>query len=1153
MPPPDQSIFMQSVAGRHNMFPGSSIGMTPNFNLGLGSGPEGMLAQMFVEPMVAGMVGPGFLPGQFNSTHNLYDHYRRRAQFSALQTSMAGAAERDQLQYVRLLRGMAATAGVSWNDERERAARTMAQDMSGISPMLAQVMPETFDQMHGARGSATMMAQNVFSGGRYRVDPITGVLGNSAETTAQYTREMYDRLYGPGADLVQMKGIGAGRAGQMYDEMSRRGMLPRAMSRDEQLSGVVRQELATKGLRGTEVEIGKVMDDLRGMSAPQLEMKVRQFEAGRITDRIKSMAGAVAAMKDVFGEMGRPDAPMNELIEGLQVLTQGGLATMTPGRVESIVRDAANLARRSGIGMDNMTVLMASAAQRADALGLDRSFGVTTGMQSAAFGSAYANMIGGGPAWGRGDKERMMAIDSQLRLNAANSPVANQFAATLRIGNEVGFKAGSEAEAVYAALKEGRETYSFGGSTKSVAVAAGRWNELMTAGGVDAGLASAYRAQTAYNQRTISENNLDSIARRTQAEVDAKPRWAQAYRDAAVDAGITDRALLDRIGTESAEGLFRGLSPDALQDPKAVADFLARRLGMDRGDATKMAQLERVASLGWGNLDQMVKTNPNLRGYKTADQWVTSQRYEVLRETANQVEEARQESRFQSALAGLGSGGPLARIMDAVSEATPGTSTRELIARTVGWVPEGEVGARLESTVRDMEAEIRKFRDTDPESVRAEVRAAGGDPIRLKALADKYTGGDVAALTSGGDLRARIRSSALNKIKAMSPELRRQAEAVGMETGAAASTGDAARVWTSLRDRRGTGVSELDDLTEKMLHDDRSMSVMGPDGLAVVSRVQGRNRSIRELANRTTGGDVGVLFSSTAQRARARELFSDLAKNNGEVRRLETAIREAEERGDISGANALRAELETASKAVMRAQDQLNVLGREAGTTGEALARASEPSAETAARVGSLREAQMADVGVIQERLKAGHKTDLTADQKAALTAERALRGRTDTQVMDAIVKSVGVGSTVSETDRKAIGEEVLRGDRGYAIRRAVPALQRLRTIKSGMSDEQFQAYLKRGPGAGASDEEIKLYHVVAAGRTGGGLAGITSGSSREQVIERLRDFAPEQRDAAPTPARGAPAGGDRTQRIEGTLTIPGLGEGRLHAYGSRR
>ncbi len=1199
MPP---SIFMESVASRHGMFPGGDVSVSPNLNLGLPGmgGPQGAILQMILEPVISSALGPGFLPAQFQPTQNVYDHYRRRMQYQAMQSTVSAAAKSDEEIYASIVRGTAMTAGVQWNDDRERAARMMASDMTRISPILAQMMPDTFDRLHGARGSAQVMAQGIFSGGRYRTDPITGMLGMSADSTSALNRDLYERLYGPGADLTVMKGLGAGRAGQMYDEMSRRGFLPRSLSRDESVRGVATEELSGRGLRGADLEreIGKTVDDLGKLASPQLEEKLRRFESGRVADRIKNMAGAVAAMRDVFGDMGRPDAPMTELIEGLQVITQGGLATMSAGKIEATVRDMANLARRTGMGMDNMTIMMATAAQKADAMGLDRGFGVAAGMQSAAFGISYSNNIGGTPAWGRADKERSIAVDQQLRLNAAASPVANQLAAVVRLGKDIGFKAGSEGEALYRAVTAGETTYTFDGKTKSVHAKSGEWRDLMGRSGIDVGLASAYRSETAYNQKYVSENDLQDLTRRLQFDVDVAPRLNMAYQRGARQAGITDRNTLAKLGAAAAKGLGSGIATDDLQNPDAVAGYLADQLGIDRGDAAKMGQLRQAAEHGWASVEQAVKTNSRLRGYKSADQLITMQRRAMTSGAATEMDETRQESRLQSALAGLGQGSPLSRLMDSLADATPGTEFKDLAAGVLGWVPEGEVGKNLETTIKAMQAEIHTFREVDSGKIRREAEAgaakvdghrkraadlraqadAAADPATaerlraaaasedvaanaaesgLKATADKYTKGDINVLLKSTDLRRVIRDNAISRLKSFQPTVSKQAEEAGLALGATASPADAGRVWQAVRDRRGVFVGESDSLVEKILYDDRSMNVMGPGGFDLLKQVQERNREIRRIAGAEAGGDVGVLLSSDEQRKKARDSKAKVDSLSTRSRELTAQLRAAEDRGDDATANTLRKELEGVNSELGKASDELASVGRESGTTGEALAAAKAIDPRSRARADDLRKAQLTDVGEIQKRLKegraAGPGRERSDDEKKRLTAERALRRKADSSVIDDLFKLLGVDAAA--TDRAAITRDIMRGDRGYEVREAVMSLQKLREIaKTHGADtaEKFQAYLSAGPGATATDEEKALFKSVTAGRgAGGGLTGIDSGHSRrESVTERLRHFAPHQRDDAAGGAGAGGKGGHMDVSIKGDLTIKADGSGRIEAHG---
>ncbi len=809
--PPDPYSPLEQAASRRYPFGGSAISFPSNLNVqvpGLDPMAQAM-GSMFLEPVLAGMLGPGGVPSQFTPTHNLYEHHRKRAQYQAMQASMRDAAALDQAQYVRMIQGTAALAGVQWNDDRQRAAVVMAQDMSSVSPMLAQVMPDTFDRLHGPRGSALMMAGNVFKGARYQADPVTGLLGMSQDSIAQFNKSMYERLYGPGADLSAMRGLGAGRAGELYDEASRRGLMSRALSPEQQREGIARSEL---GAGATEAQLQKAISDLTAsVGTPALEEKVRRFEANRAGDRIKGLAGAVAAMRDLFGENGRPDAPMSMLLEGIQAITQGGLSQMSPERIESVVRDAANTARRTGMGMDQLMMLMANGSPRADALGVSRSFVVPGSLQAAAFGQAYG-MLGSAPSWGGADRETLMLKDQQLRLNAAASDVGNQIAATRRIGQEIGFKAGTEAEKLYEAIERGDKTYEWGGvKGKSVFADPGRWSEIVADGGVAAATASAYRSQTAYNQKYLDDKSL-ALTRSLQGSIDVAPRIQEAYMNAGAASGIKDSAMLRNLGEAMSTGLLKDLPPDDRQNPDKVAKYLAAKLGVDPKDANAMSQLRQAASLGWGNLEQAVKTRSSLRGYDSAGQMIALNHEGTLQAGDLQMWETAKMSALQSAVAGIGGEGIMSRLAEGLANATPNTDLSKLIESALNVTPGTEVHKALEPKVAQMrkEMEILQSRSATPEQRAAAARA-------------------------------------LSNLKVLGKEVGGLLELEGFELRPKASDNEAVRVWQGLRDKRSSSLSEGDALASKILYDDATMAVLGPGGVDLLTRMQDRSGQLRDL------------------------------------------------------------------------------------------------------------------------------------------------------------------------------------------------------------------------------------------------------------------------------------------------------------------
>jgi hypothetical protein len=125
----------------------------------------------------------GLMPGP-GLGRNLYDQYQDKAYWAARRTALTQASEADRATYVQMMRGIASMRGTPWGLEQQRAANVISGDVALMAPVLAQMMPEVFDALHGTRGSATVLAQFLHRGGRAAVDPITGPAGRAARSSS---------------------------------------------------------------------------------------------------------------------------------------------------------------------------------------------------------------------------------------------------------------------------------------------------------------------------------------------------------------------------------------------------------------------------------------------------------------------------------------------------------------------------------------------------------------------------------------------------------------------------------------------------------------------------------------------------------------------------------------------------------------------------------------------------------------------------------------------------------------------------------------------------------------------------------------------------------------------------------------------------------
>jgi hypothetical protein len=819
MPPDPLSAMSQP-----SMFGAPGPRFTGPVNINVQGNFGAAMMQMALPMLMQGMMNKGGMaPGQFLPTQNMYDQFVAQQHFMGQQRAMSTAARRD-MAFVedflggttKLMTGRDPTA-----EERQRNFY-LARQVSNMTPMMVNLLgPDIVDQLHGRRGSATVFAQRFHSAMRTGLDPVTGQIGMSGDSAGLLTNDIYERLYGRGANPAQMRGIRAGQAGLLAEEMQLRGMLVApsgAMSLNERLAALLRtldsgevQRLAERApeirdrlARGEAIpdslmndareKVKRTHSQLRGASDAGREMTAAEIEAmpagedilrlgdaQRISSRLKDLSGVVSAMRDIFGDMGHPNAPMREIINGLEALTQGGLASMSPAELERMVRMTQSLSRQSGVGIQGMLGLTAQAAGLADQLGLNRTLAVQATQGAVGFAAAAGDTQGLHiPAYGSLTKEQLLLVDQQLRMTAAASPAVNQINAMLRMADEgvLAPAAGSELAAMLDAARSGTSTYQFNGATKSLLMNRTVLKDIMTRdGGISSQTADTFIFDKYGNQEYgIRYNTID--AGREMQRIEAVRLAQSSFADRAMIEGgseediaeltrlglITGRDdlanLTNEIGREMGKELFN-LKPEVLRntgarnaalggvfestlrkairarmpgatDEQVEAAFQAARARFGGENASNV-----MAGGGIATFDTRVRNDSNFSAYQS---WMgVAQTHNATTHAAAQERrrEAQAAAAMSSALSGLNSAGPIERIMDAVAEATPDTTTAELLSRFMGGV------------------DIEKIAEADP--VVAAVRDAMERARGAERVGGKLTAGGVAAVEDEGRLITALR------------------------------------------------------------------------------------------------------------------------------------------------------------------------------------------------------------------------------------------------------------------------------------------------------------------------------------------------------------------------------------------------------------
>lgn len=726
--------------------------------LGPESGLMGLAAQVFLAPQLQRMMSAqGMAPMFLGHDQNVYD-LMRRMEFTQSQQELLGrVAQEDRQSTMQTFRSIAAMTGTPWGVQQQRAARSLADAVSSLAPTLAQIAPDVLDSLGGVRGSRVAMAYQMQLGGRYRLDPVTGRMGMSRETVEATTQQLYEDLYEQG-ELSEMRGLGAGEVGQLFDEMGRRGLLGGLTEPDRaQAEYVSRERLGIEPLGGlspydrTVTALARMNaerpgdlaaaatrqgvalpDDLRKLDSaaidklredPDVAGQLRSIDTERVNRSLRSYVDVISAMRDIFGDLGRPNAPMRELLAGLEALTQGGVGQINPARLNLMVRTTQELAKQAGMSLDAAVAVQQHAASRAGALGISPLHAVQATQGAMAWGTAFRNSGAGAvPAWGAMDSDEMTQLEANLRVNAAASETTNQLSLLMRLRERAGgFQEGSVAEAMGRAIEAGQTTYldPNTGQARSLLMGSDQlMNVLQQARdrqggtlGLSEGQLHGLLAQRDTNEQFGHQFNVQDISRRLMPE-DSR-QWVsrrvfESLSERLQAQGIDHKAA-NRAAGQASEAVARRIErmdPRLFRDDETRTDQMSRIIQEELGRTEVGRQMagygeafhRTTAEEVFGYVNANIRQG-QLSGFKN---WVNLQGAMspmlLAQAERNQVQ-AEFQARVAGELSGLGRGGPMRRAISYLQQLQPGEGDiPELIANALG-VPEAQVSRELQEAM----------------------------------------------------------------------------------------------------------------------------------------------------------------------------------------------------------------------------------------------------------------------------------------------------------------------------------------------------------------------------------------------------------------------------------------------------------------------
>lgn len=618
-----------------------------NFGAPFGQNLTGGMANLFGQ----------YAQGQLFSTHG-YSHNQFSPTQSFYDQQLATAYEQAKLKAME-------TAGIADREYRDNLIKRgglspTAQALLGqATTQIALIDPSLADAMHGRRGSATVMAKNAVSALRYMRD--SSGRDFDINNAGQFTQDVFKRLYG--RESVDMSGIGAGRAGEMFDEMARRGQMHTAADPE------------------------------------------------KVSQRLQEMARSVSAIRDLFGANGKPNAPMAELFDGLNAITQGNMHWMSGAETENTVRRVHALSRNVQGGLDRYTMLARQGTALAGMAGIDSAFGMHTAQSSMAFGKAFGQLAGK-QGFGGLSMDEATALDQQLRTAAAGSGQANALGAFIDMADQGLFAEGSDAHRLAAHLKSGDPALRQAAMEHLKKIPSTRMRQELTAmamaGGVSGATANSFFMAGDANQEAIFRNNLGDVVRDMQGEGEVANIMRSGLQSGMLGVfganGFSNKEMetLLPVASEAARKALMDMDPDLISNPDRVQErnnivqaAIAAAIGPENV-ARLGPRIREVVAASIRQLEAMVKRDPNAKKFKNLAGLISMNRKGVLNATNQEVNKADAEGKKQSRASGIeppGESNPVSRFFDAINKAGKDTTIWDIAAQVLGGVDTREVNA----------------------------------------------------------------------------------------------------------------------------------------------------------------------------------------------------------------------------------------------------------------------------------------------------------------------------------------------------------------------------------------------------------------------------------------------------------------------------
>ncbi len=581
---PAYQAFLAASAGYDIGYGGGPPQAPPLPFLGMLGGPQSTMgrATSALAPMLSeqmrGMLNQFVIPFGANAA----DTYQAREYQIGQLRVQSQMADMDRVRTQDMMRGVLIAAGDNYTVKdgrryltgygREEALGRMSGDTSQVLGFLSRMMPDTVDKL--LLGSRQVAAGSIYEGARFVPSNQTGLTGQL--DAGGITKGVMNEVFGTGPEMNLSKSY---------------GMLGRPV-------GDAFSELVKRGFIGSDSDVND----------PEQVGK----NAGR---ELQKYLGAIKAVKEVFGDIGNPNAPMREIINGLQAITAGGLGTIDPSELRSMVTRFQTIAKETPLGYEGVQRASMRSNALAEQFGVHRQYMTNVmssgGMREVASNSAYlaSNYK---PSLYAMDQAQFAGFQEVLRAAGGSSAYGNVTGAMIEMGKLS--EQGTPMRAILDAMTARKTTFKLDGKDVRIAeLSVADLERLSQQSGMAPGSFTASISNTTANMT----NN---------AAVPGSANITQDAQNLSVDRQLATMGRMLAPGMEEKEfvDLVRK-SREGATNPTELAQRIAGGMGLEDSQSkdfssrfvtelNRQSEQLRAAGSPAGMFDTIAATNPNFQG-----------------------------------------------------------------------------------------------------------------------------------------------------------------------------------------------------------------------------------------------------------------------------------------------------------------------------------------------------------------------------------------------------------------------------------------------------------------------------------------------------------------------------------------------------------